>query len=266
MTVTASPTGLRSEAPAPHPTHEVTNQAPPRTGLDEYGTNLPLAEAVRTFGAAWHEPELHEIGGLVGSTRFQTDAELAHTSPPVLRTHDRYGNRVDEVDFHPAYHEIIGAAVRHGAHTAAWADPKPGAAVARAASFMLFAQVEPGHACPMSMSHAVVPVLQRDPEVGQDWLPGLLSRSYDPRLIAPAKQVGADLRHGDDGEAGRLRRPRQHHARGPGRLRPRRPGPSADRSQVVLLGPAVGCLPGSGPGGGRADLLPRTACAGRRHP
>lgn len=99
--------------------------------------------------------------------------------------------------------------------------------------------------------------------------PGLVAGSAQS-LLRPAadrsgQQVGADVRYGDDGEAGRLRRPRQHHARGPGRLRPRRPSSSADRSQVVLLGPAVGCLPGSGPGGGRADLLPRTACAGRRH-
>ncbi|WP_406491943.1 acyl-CoA dehydrogenase family protein [Streptomyces sp. NBC_00846] len=190
MTVTPHRTGLWSDAPAPHPTHEVTNQAPPRKDLDEYGTNLPLTEAVRAFGAAWHEKELHEIGTLVGSERFQIDVELAHTSPPVLRTHDRYGNRVDEIDFHPAYHEVIGAAVNRGTHTAGWADPKPGAAVARAASFMLFAQIEPGHACPMSMSHAVVPVLQRDPDVGRDWLPGLLSRSYDPRLIAPGRKSG----------------------------------------------------------------------------
>lgn len=180
MTVTQHWTDPRPGAPAPHPTHAVTNQAPPRKDLDEYGTNLPLAEAVRTFGAGRHEPELHEIGALVGSEHFQTATELAHTSPPVLRTHDRYGNRVDEIDFHPAYHEIIGAAVAHGTHTAGWADPKPGAAVARAASFMLFAQIEPGHACPMSMSHAVVPVLQRDPDVGRDWLPGLFSRAYDP--------------------------------------------------------------------------------------
>ncbi|WP_405753017.1 acyl-CoA dehydrogenase family protein [Streptomyces sp. NBC_00012] len=190
MTVTQHRTGLRPGAPAPHPTHEVTNQSPPRKDLDEYGTNLPLAEAVRTFGAAWHEPELHEIGTLVGAEHFQTSAELAHDSPPVLRTHDRYGNRVDEIEFHPAYHEIIGGAVYYGTHTAGWADPKPGAAVARAASFMLFAQIEPGHACPMSMSHAVVPVLQRDPEVGRDWLPGLLSRAYDPRLIAPGEKSG----------------------------------------------------------------------------
>ncbi|MEU2671756.1 acyl-CoA dehydrogenase family protein [Streptomyces sp. NPDC007164] len=190
MTVTQHRTDVRPGAPAPHPTHEVTNQAPPRVDLDEYGTNLPLAEAVRTFGAAWHEPELHEIGTLVGSERFQLDTERAHTSPPVLRTHDRYGNRVDEIDFHPAYHEIIGAAVSHGAHTAGWADPKPGAAVARAASFMLFTQIEPGHGCPMSMSHAVVPLLQRDPDVGRDWLPGLLSRSYDPRLVAPGEKSG----------------------------------------------------------------------------
>ncbi|MEV7404413.1 acyl-CoA dehydrogenase family protein [Streptomyces sp. NPDC091267] len=190
MTTTAHPAGPHTGAAAPHRTHEVTNQAPPRSGLDEYGTNAPLTEAVATFGADWHEPELHGIGRLVGSEAFQTNAELAHSSPPVLRTHDRYGNRVDEIDFHPAYHEVIGAAVRHGAHTAGWADPKPGAAVARAATFMLFAQIEPGHACPMSMSHAVVPVLQRDPEVGRDWLPGLLSRSYDSRPIAPGDKSG----------------------------------------------------------------------------
>lgn len=190
MTVTEHRTGPHPEAPAPHPTHEVTNQAPPRRDLDEYGTNAPLAEAVRTFGASWHEPRLHTIGTLVGSGDFQDATELAHTSPPVLRTHDRFGNRIDEIEFHPAYHEIIGAAVAHGTHTAGWADPKPGAAVARAASFMLFAQIEPGHACPMSMSHAVVPVLQRDPDVGRAWLPGLLSRSYDPRTIAPAEKSG----------------------------------------------------------------------------
>ena len=80
MTATASPTGLRPEAPAPHPTHEVTNQAPPRPGLEEYGTNQPLAEAVRTFGAARHEPELHEIGSLVGSAKFQTRS-ASQTTP-----------------------------------------------------------------------------------------------------------------------------------------------------------------------------------------
>ncbi|MFG3531305.1 acyl-CoA dehydrogenase family protein [Streptomyces sp. NPDC047917] len=190
MTVTQHRTDPRPAASAPHPTHEVTNQAPPRVDLDEYGTNLPLTEAVRTFGAAWHEPELHGIGTLVGSGQFQLDTERAHASPPALRTHDRYGNRVDEIDFHPAYHEIIGAAVAHGTHTAGWADPKPGAAVARAASFMLFTQIEPGHGCPMSMSHAVVPVLQHDPDVGRDWLPGLFSRSYDPRMVAPGSKSG----------------------------------------------------------------------------
>ncbi|MFF9650976.1 acyl-CoA dehydrogenase family protein [Streptomyces sp. NPDC014622] len=190
MTLTPQAAGPRPEAPTPYRTHEVTNQAPPRTGIDEYAANPPLVQAVQAFGAAWREPELHEIGALVGSERFRANAELAHSSPPVLRTHDRCGNRVDEIDFHPAYHEVIGAAVGHGTHTAGWADPRPGAAVARAAAFMLFAQVEPGHACPISMSHAVVPVLRRDPEVGRDWLPGLLSRSYDPRPIAPADKSG----------------------------------------------------------------------------
>ncbi|NDZ82875.1 DNA alkylation response protein [Streptomyces sp. SID10853] len=190
MTEHPSPAAGLPDAPAPRLTHEVVNQVPPRVGIDEYAANAPLTAAVQEFGAGHHASELHGIGALVGSGEFQEWAELAHTSPPALRTHDRYGNRVDEIDFHPAYHEVIGASVRHGTHTAAWADPKPGAAVARAASFMLFAQIEPGHACPMSMSHAVVPVLQRDPDVGRDWLPGLFSRTYDPRLIAPGRKAG----------------------------------------------------------------------------
>ena len=190
MTTTPASLTPAAPAPAPHLTHTVSNQAAPRVDLDEYAANLPLLEAVRAYGGGWREPELHEIGRLVGSARFQQWTEQAHTVLPVLRTHDRWGNRVDEIDFHPGYHEVIAAAVRHGAHTSAWADPRPGAAVARAAVFMLFAQIEPGHACPVSMSHAVVPVLQRDPEVGRDWLPGLLSRSYDPALTAPAGKPG----------------------------------------------------------------------------
>ena len=110
------------------------------------------------------------------SAGFQADARAAHSSAPVLRTHDRWGNRVDEVDYHPAYHRIIGAAVAHGAHTSAWADPRAGGHVARAATFMLFAQIEPGHACPVSMTHAVVPALRHSPALADRWLP----RAYVP--------------------------------------------------------------------------------------
>ncbi|HTY71646.1 MAG TPA: acyl-CoA dehydrogenase family protein, partial [Actinomycetes bacterium] len=144
-------------------------------------------EAVQRHDAGWALEELHAVGRLVGSESFQRDAVLANTYPPVLRTFDRWGHRVDDVDYHPGYHRVLGDAVRHGAHTAAWADPRSGANVARAAAFMLFAQVEPGHACPVSMTHAAVPTLALQPELAEVWLPRLYSRDYDPDLGSGAK-------------------------------------------------------------------------------
>ncbi|GGI45716.1 putative acyl-CoA dehydrogenase [Agromyces flavus] len=172
-------------------THEVENQAPPRVGVDEYAENVALVEAVARWGrgADASAQGLHEIGELAGSAGFQRDAERANTRTPELRTHDRWGHRVDEVDYDDAYHRVIRSAVGRGAHTGAWAEPGPGANVDRAAAFLLFAQVEPGHACPVSMTHAAVPVVQQAaPGLVDVWMPRLLSREYDPRLIGgPAK-------------------------------------------------------------------------------
>ena len=195
------------DRPAEGVTHAVLNQPPPRVDVDEYGTNTALREAVHAFGAGWAEEGLRATGRLVGQGDFQRDAELAHTSPPRLHTHDRYGHRVDEVEFHPGYHRIMGAAVGAGAHTSAWAEPGAGANVARAAQFHLFAQVEPGHACPVSMTHAVVPSLMTTPALADEWLPRVYSRHYDPALGDPAtkdsaifgmamteKQGGSDVR------------------------------------------------------------------------
>jgi putative acyl-CoA dehydrogenase len=172
-------------------THEVFNQAPARVDVNEFTGNPALVDAVTRYGGGWAEEELTEIGALVGRAEFQRDAELANTNPPVFSSHDRWGNRTDTVDFHPAYHRIIGDAVAHGAHTSCWADTRPGAHVARAATFMLFAQVEPGHACPVSMTHAVVPSLRLAPELAQEWLPRVYSRGYDPELRDPATKSSA---------------------------------------------------------------------------
>lgn len=188
-------------------THSVTNQPPPRVGVEEFSANRPLVEAVRAYDAAWALEDLTATGRTVGSEQFQHEAHLANTCPPRLHTHDRYGNRIDEVEYHPAYHHILAQAVGAGAHTGAWADPRPGANVARAAGFMLFAQVEPGHACPVSMSHAAVATLQHDPEAAEQWLPRLFSRDYDPVLHSQKtsalfgmgmteKQGGSDVRAG----------------------------------------------------------------------
>jgi putative acyl-CoA dehydrogenase len=172
-------------------THTVTNQAPPRVGLNEFRTNMPLLEGVKLYDAGWALDELDAVGDLVGSEHFQRQAERANTHVPVLVTHDRYGDRIDEVRYDPAYHEILAQAVAHGAHTSAWAHPKPGANVARAAAFMLFAQIEPGHACPISMTHSAVPAIRVQPELAERWIPRLLSRDYDGDLAAPSTKPGA---------------------------------------------------------------------------
>jgi len=181
--------------PQPHVTHAVTNQVPPREDVDEYADFPVLRDGVRVFGGAWGDAALHEVGQLVGSADFQADAERAERRTPELRTFDRWGRRVDEVDYDPAYHRVLGAAVSRGAHTSAWAEPRAGANVVRAAVFSLFAQVEPGHACPVSMSHAAVPSLAHAPTLAEVWVPRLLSREYEGRLApfgdGPGSKRGA---------------------------------------------------------------------------
>lgn len=185
--------------------HEVQNQAPPRIGVDEYRSNLALVENVERYGAGSAHDKLSEIGKHVGSEDFQRDAATANTQEPQLNVFDRYGHRVDEVEYDESYHRIIRAAIGSGAHTSAFANPGAGANVERAASFMLYAQIEPGHACPVSMTHSVVPVLQQHPDVGSAWLPRVLSTEYDPALRADKpsaifgmamteKQGGSDVR------------------------------------------------------------------------
>ena len=118
--------------------------------------------------------------------------EAADTNPPVLRTHDRYGRRVDEVEFHPAWHRLLGTAVANGLHAAPWRDPGPGAQVARAAGFYLWTQVEAGHGCPVSMTYAAVPALRAAaPELAEVWEPKLTALAYQPELAPVAAKAGA---------------------------------------------------------------------------
>ncbi|MEO9329747.1 acyl-CoA dehydrogenase family protein [Gordonia aurantiaca] len=191
--------------PEPHVTHSVFNQAPPRVDVNEYELDRVLVEAVGRHDGAWGDAELREIGALVGSESFKHDAHLANTITPVLHTFDRWGHRIDEVEYHPSYHRIISSAIAHGAHTRCWEDPQPGSHVVRAAAFMLFGQIEPGHACPVSMTHAVIPSLELQPDVAASWVPKALSRKYSPDLSADKesaifgmsmteKQGGSDVR------------------------------------------------------------------------
>ncbi|MFB7241394.1 DNA alkylation response protein [Streptomyces populi] len=170
-------------------THEVTNQAPPLTGHDAAADPV-LLEGVSREGASWHLDDLHRFGRYVGSAEAQARADQANRHEPELRTHDRYGNRVDEVEFHPAYHSLMHASVEAGLAGAAWADERPGAHVARAAGFMLATMLEPGHLCPVSMTYAVVPALRHSPDLAKVYEPLLTSRVYEPGLRTPAEKPG----------------------------------------------------------------------------
>jgi len=141
-------------------THEVTNQVPPLRGHDVFGTDAALVEAVAREGADWAADELHELGALAGSEEAQEHGRLAEANRPVLHTHDRYGNRIDRVEYHPSYHWLMGQAVGHGLHAAPWADDRPGAHVARAAKVITWYQVDGGHVCPISMTYSAVPALR----------------------------------------------------------------------------------------------------------
>ena len=148
--------------PGPRVTHEVQNQVPVLAGHD-VAADPALLEAVDREGAGWATGELHEIGLLAGRAQTAEAARLANEHPPVLRTHDRHGNRIDEVEFHPAWHALMETAVSHGLHAAPWADKRPGAHVARAAKFYVWSQAEAGHGCPISMTYAAVPALRHAP-------------------------------------------------------------------------------------------------------
>jgi len=165
----------------PRVTHEVRNQVPPLGGHD-VAADPALLEAVDREGAGWAVPSLHELGLLAGRAETAELARLANEHPPVLRTHDRYGNRIDEVEFHPAWHALMDTAVGHGLHAAPWGDPRPGAHVARAAKFYVWSQAEAGHGCPISMTYAVVPALRHAPGLAARFEPLLTACAYDPGL------------------------------------------------------------------------------------
>jgi putative acyl-CoA dehydrogenase len=172
-------------------THDVINQPPPLEGYDVFGADVALVEAVEREGAAWATDDLHALGRLAGSDEAIAWGFEANRHPPELRTHDRYGHRVDEVAYHPAYHELMRVAVGHGLHAAPWAVERPGAHVARAAGFVTWSQVDAGHGCPVSMTYSVVPALRSRPDLADEWEPRLIARAYDPRNVPASDKAGA---------------------------------------------------------------------------
>ncbi len=170
-------------------THEVSNQPPPLAGYDAADDPALLA-ALHREGAGWAQSSVRDLGRLAGSQEAQEWGRLANENPPRLRTHDRYGNRIDEVEFHPAWHELMAVAVGHGLHASPWQDARPGAHVARAASFCAWGQADAGHCCPVSMTYSVIPALRHSPDLAGRFEPLLAARSYDFGLHPAERKSG----------------------------------------------------------------------------
>jgi putative acyl-CoA dehydrogenase len=156
------------------------NQPPPLVDYNVFETDRTLVEAVRREGAGWAEDHLLRFGAITGSERVARWGFQANENPPVLKTHDRYGNRIDEVEFHPSWHELMRLAIAHELHSLPWTDSREGAHVARAALVMVATQNEAGHVCPVSMTYSSIPALRAAPDAGRWWEARILSTIYDP--------------------------------------------------------------------------------------
>jgi putative acyl-CoA dehydrogenase len=172
-------------------TDEVENQAPPLVDYNVFSADKVLVESARREGADWAEHRIAEVGEIAGRADVIEMGVQANENPPKLRTHDRYGNRVDEIDFHPSWHELMRLGIGHELHSLPWREPGPGAHVARTAAFMCFSQAEAGVGCPISMTYSVVPALRHQPELAEEWEPRILSDTYDPRQIQAGEKHGS---------------------------------------------------------------------------
>jgi putative acyl-CoA dehydrogenase len=186
-TVSQSP----HDSSAPWQTHTVFNQVPPLEGIDVFSSNVALVEALEREGGGWARERAAALGLLIGGEPQQLWGRLANENRPVLHTHDRYGNRIDEVEFHPAWHKLMTLGVEHELHSLPWTSEEPSPHTARAALYMTAMQAEAGFACPITMTFAVVPALRTQPELAAEWEPLVTATTYDPRLIAASEKGSA---------------------------------------------------------------------------
>ena len=174
-------------------THEVENRVPLLPGFNAFAADRPLREALIREGGAWGEPPLLGFGALSGGELLELGF-AANVHKPRLRSFDAQGNRLDEVEFHPAYHRIMELAMAHGVHAFAWRNAdRAGAHVVRLALAYLHAQAEQGTGCPLTMTHACVPALRHEPALAEAWLPRATSTSYDPRSIPADQKRGCTI-------------------------------------------------------------------------
>jgi putative acyl-CoA dehydrogenase len=179
-------------------THEVLNQAPPIVPYNVFEADLPLREAVQREGGGWGIDRLRDTGELAGSPQALEHSERCERNEPVLRTHDRFGNRIDQVELDPSWHWLLRQAVEREIHSLPWRDPQPGAHVVRGALMFVWGQVNSGVMCPVSMTYSVIPALRASPELAAEWEPRLTKPSYEDGALAgmamTEKQGGSDVR------------------------------------------------------------------------
>ncbi|MBC9915354.1 acyl-CoA dehydrogenase family protein [Chitinophaga varians] len=168
----------------------VGNQVPVLENYNTFTTHPVLQTTLRAYGGGWAAPLATELGQLMGSHEFQEAGTLANTYLPVLHTHDRFGNRLDTVTYHPAYHQMMTAAIRHQVHSIAWTTKERGGYLAHSVLSYLKQQIDEGSSCPLTMTFAVVPSLQIAPDIAQEWLPLVLSNRYDERHIPYTEKNG----------------------------------------------------------------------------
>jgi putative acyl-CoA dehydrogenase len=189
MSVSSAPTSA---------THDVFNQAPPLAPYNVFEADLPLREALEREGGGWGAARLSDTGALAGDPAAIAHSERSEANEPVLRTHDRYGNRIDQVELDPSWHWLLREAIERECHGLPWRDPQPGAHVVRSSLFMVWSQVSAGVMCPVSMTHAIVPALRESPELAAEWEPRLTAADYEHGALAgmamTEKQGGSDVR------------------------------------------------------------------------
>ena len=174
------------------PTHAVTNQVEPLENYNVFTGNQALRDALKFNAPDLDTTSFAALGDKLGSAEYQTHARLANVYTPVLNAHDRFGNRVDMVEFHPSYHALMTLAAESGLHGSPWLDTKHGH-IKRAAGFTMFTEMEPSILCPISMTYAVMPALHGNEAIFKDWAPGLTARAYDPELKLFSKKRGLTM-------------------------------------------------------------------------
>jgi putative acyl-CoA dehydrogenase len=173
-------------------THTVFNQSTPLESLNLFESDQALIEHSAAQGAGEARTALSTLGSILGRAETLEWGRLANDHPPILHTHNRFGERIDEVAFHPAWHQLMGLLIGAGTHSSPWVNPGAGAQVERATRYLMFAQVENGSQCPVTMTYASVPVLARAAgALARSWLPRILSDRYDPSAQPIASKTGA---------------------------------------------------------------------------